>query len=62
MPGREKVGEYNSAIRSMCAQNGWNCIDASAGFNSSYYSGDGIHFLSSWYPIWFQNFRNLVGF
>ena len=62
IPGREKRNEYNTAIRQMCAENGWNCIDTSAGFQDSYFTEDGIHFQFSWYAIWWQNLKNQVGF
>ena len=62
MPGREKRNEYNAGIAQMCAENGWTCIDTTAGFNSSYFTGDGIHFSMSWYPTWWSNLRNSVGF
>ena len=62
MPGRENRGAYNDAIARMCAENGWTCIDTTAGFNSSYFNSDGIHFGMNWYPIWWQNLRSNVGF
>lgn len=62
IPGREKRNEYNAAIAQMCAENGWICIDTTAGFNSSYFTSDGIHFFMNWYPIWWQNLRSSVGF
>nr|MBQ6242887.1 hypothetical protein [Lachnospiraceae bacterium] len=62
MPGRENRAAYNAAIAQMCAENGWTCIDTTAGFNSSYFGADGIHFFMSWYPIWWQNLRSSVGF
>ena len=62
MPGRENRGAYNDAIARMCTENGWSCIDTTAGFNSSYFNSDGIHFGMNWYPIWWQNLRSNVGF
>ncbi len=61
-PGRAKVNEFNARIQQMCSENGWICIDTSAGFKSEYYTGDGVHFNAPWYPIWFRNLREKVGF
>ena len=61
-PGRAKVNEFNQRIAQMCAENGWICIDTSAGFQSAYYTGDGIHFNAAWYPIWWRNLKEKVGF
>ena len=61
-PGRAKVNEYNARIQQMCNENGWICIDTSAGFRNEFYTGDGVHFNAPWYPIWFKNLREKVGF
>lgn len=60
-PGRAYVDEYNDAFQEMCEERDWNFIDANTGFDSSYYSFDGIHFNWAWYPIWLANFQELVG-
>lgn len=51
----ESVAAYNEEIRKMCKDNGWIYVDNSSLDPGEEYASDGVHFDSSYYPVWAAN-------
>ena len=52
-----QVGTYNQQLKAMCKKNKWtyiNCTKLADNGNADIYQSDGIHFLTSFYPVWAQ--------
>jgi lysophospholipase L1-like esterase len=50
--------EYNEALKTMTEKNGWIYVDnstLSGGGTADIYQADGIHFYSTFYPVWAQH-------
>lgn len=59
----EAIKDYNEQIKEACEENGWIFVDNSK-FDSKYmeafYAEDGLHFDSSFYPLWAKNMIETV--
>lgn len=51
----ESIAAYNEEIRRMCEENGWIYVDNSSLDPGEEYASDGVHFDSSYYPVWAGN-------
>ena len=53
----QKVPEFNQSLRQMCSETGAVFVDndALSEAQSGLYEGDGIHFMSAFYPHWGAN-------
>lgn len=56
-PVYREVGDYNLALKEMCARNGWPFVDnsAAASEHAGLYANDGIHLGAGFYKFWGQN-------
>ena len=58
----QKVPEFNASLRQMCAETGVVFVDndALSETHANLYEGDGIHFMSAFYPYWGANMIDAV--
>lgn len=49
---RERIDEYNEALKEMCNENKYNYVDINQYVTENYYEPDGIHLIGSFYYIW----------
>lgn len=57
-PAWKQVDKYNKKIKKMCDRNGWTYIDNNEitdNGNADIYQSDGVHLLSTFYPVWAMN-------
>lgn len=60
--GFSEIGNYNEALQTFCANNGYGFIDNSqvAAEHADLYEGDGIHLMKEFYEYWLINMVNGV--
>lgn len=51
-PALDRIEEYNTALKALCDERQIGFIDNTELVSSQYYAEDGIHFESSFYPVW----------